>query len=294
MSQAESWTVGRLLQWTADYLKQKGSPSPRLDAEVLLAEARGCQRIELYTAFHETPADEVRNAFKALVKRRAEGMPVAYLVGRREFFSMDFRITPDVLIPRPETELVVLTVLDLIKELTPSQETVSVADVGTGSGIIAISIARHAPTARVTAIDISPAALQVAAENIERHSVGAQVTLVEGDLFGSLPEATFDIIASNPPYVSAPEMATVAAEAARHEPQLALLGGPSGTEVIQRLRDQAGERLRPGGWLVLEISPMIADAVCADLATDNRFGPCDIRKDLAGLARVIRAPRRLE
>lgn len=294
MSQAEAWTVGRLLQWTADYLKQKGSSTPRLDAEVLLAQARGCQRIQLYTAFHETPADDVRNAFKTLVKQRAEGTPVAYLVGRREFFSLEFRVTPDVLIPRPETELVVMTVLDLIQRQTASTsaETISVADVGTGSGIIAISIAKHAPQARITAIDISEAALKVASENVERHGVGEQVTLLAGDLLSTVPaEARFEIIASNPPYVSAPEMATVAAEAARHEPHLALLGGPSGTEVIDRLRDQAGEHLASEGWLVMEISPMIADAVCASISGDSRFGSCEVRKDLAGLARVVCAQR---
>ena len=119
MSTAEAWTVGRLLQWTTDYLKQRGADSPRLDAEVLLAHALGCQRIELYTRFDEEPGEAARGEFRALVKRRAEGTPVAYLVGRREFYSLPFRVTPDVLIPRPETELLVVAVLDLAKTYSP-------------------------------------------------------------------------------------------------------------------------------------------------------------------------------
>src|SRR6185503_13086817 len=134
MQQTEAWTIGRLLQWTTDYLKKHGADSPRLDAEVLLAEARGCQRIQLYTAFEEQPAEEVRTAFRELVRRRAEGMPVAYLVGRREFYSLSFQVTPDVLIPRPETEFLLISLLDL----AAGKPDESIVDVGTGSGILAV------------------------------------------------------------------------------------------------------------------------------------------------------------
>src|SRR3989304_7787036 len=122
MSHSDDWTIGRLLQWTTDYLKQRGAESPRLDAEVLLAEARGCERIELYTAFHESPSEAVRGAFRELVRRRAAGVPVAYLVGRREFYSLSFHVTPDVLIPRPETELLVVELLDLLKQRAGAEE----------------------------------------------------------------------------------------------------------------------------------------------------------------------------
>src|SRR5262245_51907041 len=144
MSQSDSWTIGRLLGWTADYLAQHGSDSPRLDAEVLLAYARSCKRIELYTSFEELAADELRTRFRELVRRRAEGVPVAYLVGHREFFSLDFRVTPDVLIPRPETELVVVTLLDQIKATGPLDRPLAIADVGTGSGVIGITVAKRA------------------------------------------------------------------------------------------------------------------------------------------------------
>ncbi len=142
--QDEVWTVGRLLSWTADYLKKHGSDSPRLDAEVLLAHSLGCERIELYTCFDEQPGDERRSAFRDLVRRRAEGMPVAYLVGHREFFSLSFRVTEDVLIPRPETEHLVVAAIDLTRQVKGHR---TVCDVGTGSGIIAVCLARRSPSA---------------------------------------------------------------------------------------------------------------------------------------------------
>src|SRR5947208_7672927 len=148
---SEPWTVLRLLTWTTDYLKSNGSASPRLDAEVLLAHARGCERIMLYAAFDQVIDESTRAKFRELVKRRAEGVPVAYLVGKREFYSLSFRVTPDVLIPRPETEFVVVAVLDALKEI----QNPLVADVGTGSGAIAVAIAKHAPLAKVVATDIS-------------------------------------------------------------------------------------------------------------------------------------------
>src|SRR5262245_51925937 len=169
---SESWTVLRLLTWTTDYLKSHGSESPRLDAEVLLAHARGCERIMLYAAFDEVVSEDIRTRFRESVKKRAEGTPVAYLVGKREFYSLSFLVTPDVLIPRPETEFVVVAALDALKA---ANSEMYVADVGTGSGCIAVSIAKHAPQSRVTAIDISPAALNIAEENAAAHRVADRI-----------------------------------------------------------------------------------------------------------------------
>jgi release factor glutamine methyltransferase len=288
---ADEWTIGRLLQWTADYLQQHGSASPRLEAEVLLAHARGSKRIELYTSFDETAPETLRTAFRALVKRRAEGAPVAYLVGHREFFSLDFKVTPDVLIPRPETEFLVLTALDRIKQRGAGQ--IEVADVGTGSGIIAIAIARQAAQARVTAIDLSAAALAVARENAERLKVAEQITFVQSDLFAALPaDQKFDLIASNPPYVSTEEFASLAREVKAYEPELALLAGRCGTSVIERLVPQAAERLAVGGSLLLEISPMLQQPVEQLVAADPRWELGPTLKDLAGLPRVVQATRR--
>jgi release factor glutamine methyltransferase len=292
---AEDWTIGRLLQWTADYLKQHGSESPRLEAEVLLAHARGCKRIELYTSFSDPAPDELRTKFRELVRRRAEGAPVAYLVGHREFYSLDFLVTPDVLIPRPETELIVLTALETIKARGAQPSGIRVADVGTGSGVIAITIARQSPQARVTALDVSPAALGIARQNADRLGVSDRVELVESDLLAALPrEARFDVIASNPPYVSTAEFAELARDVKAYEPELALLAGPTGTSVIERLVPQAAEQLSPGGSLLLEISPMLQQSVEALLQADGRFESIKAHKDSSGLVRVLQARRKAE
>ncbi len=197
-----NWTVGRLLQWTADYLSEHGADSPRLDAEVLLAEALGCQRIELYTRSTRCPASQPRAAFRDLVRRRAEGAPVAYLVGRREFYSLSFRVTPDVLIPRPETEFLVIALLDLARTAQPSRSCRS----ATWARAAGSSPSRRPSTcrrARLTAIDISPEALAVARANAAAHGVADRIEFVQSDLFAALPaERRFDFVVSNPPYVS--------------------------------------------------------------------------------------------
>src|SRR4051794_20854778 len=203
----EPWTIGRLLTWTVEYLGKHGAENPRLDAEVLLAEARGCKRIELYTAYGEPASDEVRTAFRELVRRRAEGTPVAYLVGRREFYSLDFEVNSDVLIPRPETELLVVALLDQVKKGAASETIIEIADVGTGSGILAVCAAKYVQNSHVMAIDISPAALVVARRNAERHGVADRIKFMEGDILSTEPpEPRFDYIVSNPPYVSTAEM----------------------------------------------------------------------------------------
>jgi release factor glutamine methyltransferase len=292
MPATEPWTVGRLLQWTADYLKAHGTETPRLDAEVLLAHSLGCRRIELYTTFDETPSDAQRAAFRELVRRRAEGAPVAYLVGRREFYSLSFQVGPAVLIPRPETELLVITMLDLTKT-RPAGAPLAVADVGTGSGIIAICLAKHLPSCRVTAIDRSTAALAIAAANAAEHGVADRVDMVESDLFAALPaEQRFDFILSNPPYVSTAEMEQLPPEVKKFEPREALLAGPRGTEAIERLVPQAAERLNTGGHLLVEISPMINDAVRAIVSAEPRLELGPTVKDLARLPRVVQARRR--
>jgi release factor glutamine methyltransferase len=290
---AEEWTIGRLLQWTTDYLKQHGAESPRLEAEVLLAHARGCKRVELYTSFGEQADESLRTKFRALVKRRAEGVPFAYLVGHREFYSLDFRVTSDVLIPRPETEFLVMTLLDRIKALPPGDESIEVADVGTGSGVVAVCVAKHAPRARVTAIDTSGPALAVARDNARRLQVAERIEFVESDLFSAIPiDRQFAFVASNPPYVADGEFAALSAEIRDHEPRVALVAGESGTSVIQRLIPQAAERLRSGGSLLLEISPMLQQRVESLVSEDGRLELKPTVKDLAGLPRVVQARRK--
>jgi release factor glutamine methyltransferase len=295
MPQTDPWTIGRLLQWTTQFLKERGADSPRLDAEVLLAHARGCRRIELYTAFEEEPAEPVRTAFRDLVKRRAEGTPVAYLVGRREFYSQSFRVTPDVLIPRPETEFLLIRLLDLASARDAQGEGLDIVDVGTGSGILAICAAQRLPRANVTAIDISPAALAVANANAAEHRVVERISFVEGELFSGLdPTTRFDFVVSNPPYVTEDEYKALPRDVRDYEPRGALVAGKHGTEVIERLVSQAADRLKSGGWLLVEISPMLAAAVQSIVEREERLELHAPIHDLAGHARVVQARKRTE
>jgi release factor glutamine methyltransferase len=285
------WTIGRLLTWTTDFLRDKGAESPQLDAQVLLAHAKGCTRIQLYTIFDEVAPDALRDKFRALVKERAAGKPVAYLVGQREFFSLPFEVTPDVLIPRPETETLVVRALDLAKERAKGGA-LHIADVGTGSGILAVTLAKRLPQARVTAIDVSPKALAVAKRNAEKHGVADRITWIEGDVLAGVPSApTFDLIVSNPPYVLSGEMATLSADVRNYEPALALDGGEQGTDVIERLLPQSAERLRPGGWLLIEIGPSTAARTESLVGATPALKRHATLKDLAKLPRVVQAER---
>ena len=307
----EPWTIGRLLMWTVDYLKKHGAENPRLDAEVLLAAACGCQRIDLYAAYGEEASDELRATFRDYVGRRAQGMPVAYIVGHKEFYSLDFEVTPDVLIPRSETESLVVALLDHAKrkgagdsglgatesDSTPSPQppvpSPQICDVGTGSGIIAVCAAKYLPQSHVTAIDLSPAALEVARRNAERHQVADRVTFIESNLFAAVPgEARFDAVVSNPPYVSTTEMANLPPDVKDYEPRIALEAGNEGTTVIAPLFTQAAERLNPGGALIIEVSPMIAAKVEELIRANGNFAPGPTLRDAAGHARVVQAARR--
>ncbi len=291
MTEDDEWTVGRLLEWTSKYLGERGADSPRLDAEVLLAFARKCQRIELYTAFDEIAHEDVRTTFRELVRRRADGTPVAYLVESREFYALPFRVTPAVLIPRPETEFLVIRLLDLAKEQRMGQDVpVSIVDVGTGSGILAVCAAYHLPASRVTAVDIRTDALAVARHNAAAHQVSQRISFLESDLLSAVPQhAQFDFVVSNPPYVSQAEYEALPAEVKNQEPHTALVAGETGTEVIERLIPQAAVCLNSGGWLLLEVSPMIAAKVQAILLAQPRFGDVSVTKDLANLPRVVAA-----
>lgn len=287
---AQPWTVGQLLTWTTDFLGQRGSESPQLDAQVLLAHARQCRRIELFTAYDEEASAPVREKFRELVRRRAEGTPVAYLVEHREFYSYEFHVTPDVLIPRPETEYLVMAATDRVKETSGREATVAIADVGTGSGAVGISLAKQLHGASVWATDISPAALEVARGNCARHEVAHRVELLCGDLLAPVPEEVwFDIIVCNPPYVTEAEYARLRRDIRDHEPRQALVAGEKGTEVIERLIPRAAERLKPGGWLLIEISPMIEKGVYELFAVDGRLATPSTVRDLAGNPRVVQA-----
>lgn len=297
---ANEWTVRKVLEWTTGHLKKHGSDTPRLDAEILLAHARGCQRIQLYTAYDETLTDAIRAKMRELVQRRAQAEPVAYLVGHREFFSLDFRVTKDVLIPRPDTETLVIEIIEGIKQLaakrTESGDTspIRIIDLCTGSGCVAVSVAKRSQMSKlnvhVTATDLSAAALAIATENATKHGVQDLITFAEGDLFAAIsPDSRFDIVASNPPYIPTAEIATLDAEVAKHEPMLALDGGASGFVVMDRLIAAAPDYAAPNALFLMELSPEQADTATEKLTAAGKYKDVTVCRDLAARPRVMKA-----
>lgn len=251
MSTAQAWTLGALLDWTAKHLADKGSEHPRLDAEVLLAHAAGCRRIDLYgLRFAEEAGPEVRQKYKDLIRKRVEGCPVAYLVGKKEFYGLEFQVSPAVLIPRPDSEHVVIECLRLAKEM----EAPRILDIGVGSGNLALTLAKNLPKGQVTAIDRGEDALNQARRNAERLGVVERVRFLLGDLFAPLgTEETFDCIVSNPPYIAREDMDKLPVGVRQYEPALALDGGPGGFVVFDKIVEQARRFLAPGGYLIVEI-----------------------------------------
>jgi release factor glutamine methyltransferase len=288
-SETTEWTVRRILDWTIGYLKEHGSESPRLEAEVLLAHACGWQRIQLYTHFEDVLSPEVRGRMREFVKRRAAHEPVAYLVGYREFFSLRFEVGPGVFIPRPETETLVLESLEILKSVNvPSPQAL---DLCTGSGAVGVSIAVNAPTTRVTCIDQNDAPVRFAAKNAQTHGVADRVRVLQGDLFSPLPpDAVFSMIACNPPYVTTAEIEQLTADVKSYEPHAALDGGQDGLDVLRRIMEDASSRLAPGAWILFEISPEQGDAAQLILR-DAALEAVSVVKDLSGSVRVVKGRR---
>ncbi|MBK8915752.1 MAG: peptide chain release factor N(5)-glutamine methyltransferase [Phycisphaerales bacterium] len=297
---ATAWTVERLLAWTREHLTRRGVESPRLCAEILLADALRCERIHLYARHDSTPEPDALARFREAVRKAGEGAPIAYLTGRKEFFSLAFEVNPDVLIPRPETELLVERVIHRARHGDgPVRD---ILDVGTGSGCIAIALAKHLPEARLFASDVSGAALAVARRNAERHGVAERVQFREGPLLdpwaargGSTdPDAAspaeFDVIVSNPPYIATTAKALVARNVLDFEPHTALFAGADGLDVIRSLIPAAAKHLRPGGRLLLEIGFDQAPAVRA-LLDDERWSNVETIRDSGRHERVMEATR---
>jgi release factor glutamine methyltransferase len=284
--QQPSWTIGGLLDWTARYLAKGGSEFPRLDAEVLLAHALGCRRIDLYTRYQEAAPDEGRARFRQLVRRRIEGCPVAYLVGRKEFFSLQFEVTPAVLIPRPESEFVVLECLRLAKGMPEPR----VLDIGTGSGNLAVAVAQQHKGTQITAVDLSPEAVAVAARNAARHGVTERVRFRCGDLFESIPAGEyFDFVLSNPPYIAGAEIGQLAAGVRDYEPHLALDGGADGYAIFNRIITAAKEHLEPGGYLIVEIGDPQHEETRWRIAAHSEYQLADTIYDGSRHPRVLQA-----
>jgi len=300
---AETWTVGRLLEWTQKFFEKKGISQPRLEAEILLAHALGTERIGLYLAYERQVEADARARFREWVQRRAEGEPTRYLVGGCEFMSLAFKVGSGCLIPRPETELVVEEVMAQcgktrgrapVAEDASAGAAVAVVDLCTGCGCVAVSVAVHMPQSNVVATDLSAPALAMARANAVAHGVGDRVTFLEGDLYDALGAAgalPVDFLVANPPYVAEAEWETLQPEIRNHEPREALVAGPEGTEVIERIVQGAPAHLAPGGTLLVEIGAGQGPAVQNMAAGVCGLVDVEIRKDYAGHDRMLVARR---
>jgi len=273
-------------------LRAAGVASPVLAAARLLEHVLGCERAWLY-AHPEHPLDvQQLERFRELVDRRAAGEPLQYLTGRQEFWGLDFEVTPAVLIPRPETEHVVEVTLERLGQHRAKQA-LCVLDVGTGSGCLAVALARELSRARIWAVDLSAAALAVAMRNATRHGVGSRILFVHGDALEAFGDASLDVVVSNPPYVARSERNLLPREVAEHEPALAVFGGADGLEFYPRLINGAARVLLPGGLLVMELGAGLADRVRA-LCAEPLWDAITVTRDLAGTERVLAAERRRE
>jgi len=259
-----------------------------MNAELLLRFTLDCDRAYLYAHPERELTSGEQSRYDEALTQRASGMPAQYITGHQEFWGLDFIVNPAVLIPRPETEHVIETVLQLEKARGPISPP-TIVDVGTGSGCISVALATELPAAKIHATEISPAALEVARANAARNQVTDRITFHQSDLLTGLPDSSFDFVVSNPPYVGESEQDEVQLEVRKFEPRNAVFAGPTGLEVITRLIPQAERALKSGGWLVLEISGTIADGVTELLSSwaDFRITP-----DLQGIARIARARKR--
>jgi len=272
-------------------------PSPRMNAELLLMFTLGCDRAHLYAHTERELTSGEQARYEQALAQRAQGVPAQYITGHQEFWGMDFIVTPAVLIPRPETEHVVETVLRLIREpgedARPPLKASSfprIVDIGTGSGCIALALAKELPRAEIHATDISAAALEIARANAARHQLENRTHFHKTDLLQGLDSNAFDFVVSNPPYVGESEEDQVQLEVRKFEPRDAVFAGPTGLEVIERLIPQTHAALKPGGWLVMEISGTIANGVKRLLEGWNQV---QITNDLQGIPRVASAQKAL-
>jgi release factor glutamine methyltransferase len=284
--------LGMSLMDGSRFLSLAAIESPRLDAEVLLRHVIGIAKAQLYLRIDETIKAEAEHPFWELLRRRARREPLAYITGRKEFWSLDFSVTPDVLIPRPETELLVEAVLERTRQLLKSRA--KIVDLGTGSGVIAVCLAKELPEAQISAVDISSAALQVARANAERHGVAHRIRFLHGDLFAPLAEEreSFDLIVANPPYVRSADVAKLEPEIREWEPMAALDGGRDGLDIYRRIASQCRSYLTATGHVVLEIADAMGEAAAQIFANAGGFETATLSRDYAGKDRVM-ATRKL-
>jgi release factor glutamine methyltransferase len=277
----DRWTIGRVLSWTKQYFADKGVEQARLDAEVLLSHVLGMDRLHLYVRFDQPLLPEELAAFRAMVLRRAAREPVAYILGCKEFMGLEFFVSPDVLVPRPDTELLVEACETRLQEMLEA----SILEIGPGSGAVVISLLKRQPQWQAAAVELSPQAAAIVRKNAKRHEVETRLQLYEGDLFAPVAGRQFDAVVSNPPYIPEADLEGLQPEVHR-EPRMALAGGVDGLDFYRRLVQEGGGYVRPGGWLLLEVGIGQAKEV-AQLGMRSGWQVDAILPDYAGIERVV-------
>jgi release factor glutamine methyltransferase len=318
-----AWTILELLRWTTAYFRGKGVSEPRASSEVLLAHTLAASRLDLYLRYDQPLNSTELTRFKALVLRRLQGEPVAYLTGHREFWSLDFQVTPAVLIPRPETETLVAATVEAVRLLgggglgreapaltkntenspelpppTPEDEGAGLKpapwglEIGVGSGAVIVALAKELPEINWLGVDLSVAALAVARNNARRHGVLDRVYLLQSDLVRTFkPQASFDVLVANLPYVPQPEWEQLPKDIKVFEPQQALLAGKDGLDLIRPLMQQAHLYVKAGGWVLLEVGDRQAEPVATFFAETGAYECVETIKDFSGIDRVVRGRR---
>ena len=284
----QNWTIQKLLNWVTEYFTDKSIDSPRLAAELLLSHVLAMKRLELYTKFDKPVAKQQLDQLHDLVKRAGQNEPIAYIVGKTEFYSLELDVTPDCMIPRPETELLVERAVEFLRVRTGKQ---FVCDLCAGSGCIAIAIATNFPDVDIIATDISDGALNVAAKNIEKHRLGDRIKLLRGDLFDpimpQLDVTKFDLIVCNPPYVSAAEFEKLGKNVKDYEPKSALYAGDDGLDIYRRIIEKADAFLKLDAALMLEVGYRQGQAVRGLLEQADYFSKITIEKDHHDNDRIV-------
>lgn len=286
----QQWTIIRVLKWTRGYFASHGIEQARVDAEVLLAHVLGYHRLELYLNFDQPLTKSELAAYREVIKRRAGREPVQYITGKQEFWSLPLKVNPAVLIPRPETECLVEQVLEVVREVFSGKRSPRILEIGTGSGAIALALAHELPNATIFACDISIEALEVAKENLQELEPKTSVFLFASDLFGALkatPTGYFDLIVSNPPYVSSNEYEKLPPEIKNFEPRHALYGGKNGTSVIEKIIAGGEPFLAPGGSMVMEIGSNQGNRLEKLAGSLPWVAEVAVKKDYSGLDRII-------
>lgn len=286
------WTIMEILNWTKQHFAAKGVENPRLDAEVLLCAVLKCQRIKLYTEFDKPLSEDERQLMRSFVERRAKHEPLAYIIGERAFMRNSFKVTPATLVPRPETELLVESLVQASK-LLKADGAVKILDIGTGSGAILVSLLDYLPAAVGVGVDISNAALAVAKENAANIGVDKRAAFRHSDVFSNVPlEKKFDIIVSNPPYIPAADIATLDKDV-QQEPHSALDGGADGLDFYRRIAREAAAHLADDGLLAFEIGINQSEAV-QRLCLTSGFKQVAVRNDYADIPRMVFALKEKE